>query len=309
MSELITGIMPVTPTPFHDDESLDVDGVRRVVDFVIDCEVDALCILANYSEQFTLTDAERETVARTTLEHVAGRVPVCVTTSHLSTRITVERSRQAEQLGAKMIMAMPPFYGATLKIDEAGVYDFFAQLCTAVSIDVMIQDAPMSTTALSVGLLARLAHDFDNLRYVKVEVPRAADKLRALAAAAGDDLPGLFDGEEAVTLLPDLIAGSVGTMSSALVPDRLGIAVRAYLAGDRAAAQAEYEDLLPLIHFENRQCGLVATKVAMAEGGIIGSSRTRAPIAGLPTETVTELLDLARRKHAKVLTWGGTPPR
>lgn len=303
MPDLITGIMPVAPTPFLDDESLDVEGVRRVADFLVDCEVDAVCVLANYSEQFTLTDDERETVARTTLDQVAGRVPVCITTSHLSTRIAVERSRQAERLGAVMVMLMPPFFGATMKIDEQGVYDYFAGVCSSVTIDVMVQDAPLSTTPLSVGLLTRLARDFDNLRYVKIEVPRAADKLRALGAAAGDVLQGLFDGEEGVTLLPDLAAGAVGTMSSALIPERLGTAVRSYLAGDIAAAEQEWEDVLPLVHFENRQCGLVATKVAMAAGGVITSARTRAPIAALGPDTVRELLALARRKHARVLDW------
>ena len=298
MTDLLTGIMPVAPTPFLDDETLDVDGVRRVADFLVDCEVDGLCILANYSEQFSLTDDEREAVASTTLTQVDGRVPVCVTTSHLSTRIAVQRSRRAEQLGAAMVMLMPPFFGATLKIDEAGVYDFFAAVCSAVTIDVMIQDAPMSTTGLSVPLLARLARDFDNLRYVKIEMPRTADKLRALAEVAGDTLPGLFDGEEGVTLMHDLAAGAVGTMSSAVIPERLGTATRAYLAGDTEGAQREWEDVLPRVHFENRRCGLSAAKVL-----VIASAWTRAPIAPLRPSTVEQLVDLARRKQARVFDW------
>ena len=75
----LTGVVPVVPTIFHDDESVDLGGTARVVDYLIDAEVDGLCLLANYSEQFSLTDAERDAIARTLLERVAGRLPVIIT--------------------------------------------------------------------------------------------------------------------------------------------------------------------------------------------------------------------------------------
>ena len=64
--------MPVVPTIFHDDETVDLDGTARVVDYLVDAGVDGLCLLANYSEQFSLTDAERDTIARALLERVRG---------------------------------------------------------------------------------------------------------------------------------------------------------------------------------------------------------------------------------------------
>ena len=116
------------------------------------------------------------------------------------------------------------------------------------------------------------------VQYVKIEVPRAAEKLDSLVSLLGSSLPGPFDGEESVTLIPDLDAGATGTMPSAMVPGELGQVVRRYLAGDRAGAAGLWEGLLPLIHFENRQCGLRAQKILLAEGGIIGCDRTRAPL-------------------------------
>ncbi|UUL77394.1 dihydrodipicolinate synthase family protein [Pseudarthrobacter sp. Fe7] len=93
----ITGVMPVAPTIFADNEELDLDGQRRVLDYLVDGKSDAVCILANYSEQFSLTDGEREQVLRTTMEHLDGRLPVCVTTSHFSSRIARERSLRAQE--------------------------------------------------------------------------------------------------------------------------------------------------------------------------------------------------------------------
>ena len=78
------GVFPVAPTIFDDRGELDLDGQRRCIDFMIDAGSDGICILANFSEQFVLTDAEREQLMDAVLEHVAGRVPVIVTTTHFS---------------------------------------------------------------------------------------------------------------------------------------------------------------------------------------------------------------------------------
>jgi 2-keto-3-deoxy-L-arabinonate dehydratase len=300
---VIKGVMPVAPTIFTDTEELDLEGQRRVVDYLVDGGSDAVCILANYSEQFSLTDKERELVLATTLDQAAGRLPVCVTTSHFSARIARERNLQAQEMGASLLMLMPPFFGATMKVDDEAVLEYFRRVADGVEIDIMIQDAPMSPTALSVPLLARLAREIPQIKYVKIEVPQAADKLRALIAATGSDLPGPFDGEEAITLIPDLEAGAQGTMSSCMVPDELGQIVRDFHAGNRDEAVRHWETLLPFIHFENRQCGLRATKVLMKEGNIIESDKTRAPIQELHPDTRSQLIELAKRHDPLVLRW------
>jgi len=112
-----TGIYPIAPTPFTSAGDLDLDGMRRVLDCMIDQGVDGICILANYSEQFLLTDDERDTLLDLCLGHVAERVPVIVTCSHFSTRIASARAHRAVASGAKMLMLMPPYHGASLRAD------------------------------------------------------------------------------------------------------------------------------------------------------------------------------------------------
>ena len=299
----LSGVFPIAPTPFDDAENLDLDGQKRVLDFMIDAGVDGICILANYSEQFSLTDAEREQLTTLCLDYVAGRVPVIVTTSHYSRAVAVERSRRAQQSGAAMVMLMPPYHGATIRPDEPEINDFFRSVADAIDIPIMIQDAPVSGVTLSAAFLAKLACDISQVQYVKVEVPSAAAKLRALIALAGDALPGPFDGEESTTLVPDLDAGATGTMPSAVQPDLLGPILRAYAAGRRDEAIALYERSLPLIHYENRQCGLRATKVLLQEGNIIHSDRTRAPMPPLHPRTRAGLVELARRLDPLILRW------
>ena len=229
MTALLAGVVPVVPTIFHDDETVDLDGTARVVDYLIDGGVDGLCLLANYSEQFSLTDAERDALARTLLERVAGRLPVIVTTSHYSARVAAARSRAAQDMGAAMVMIMPPFFGATLTVPGPAVIEYFRQVAGAIDIPVMVQDAPLSPTPLPVSLLIDLVNQVPQVQYAKVEVPQAADKLHSLVSALGDRLPGPFDGEESVTLIPDLDAGAKGTMPSSMVPAELGPVVRRYL--------------------------------------------------------------------------------
>jgi 4-hydroxy-tetrahydrodipicolinate synthase len=124
-------------------------------------------------------------VARAVLEHVAGRVPVIVTTSHFSARVTAERSRAAQRMGAAMVMVMPPFFGATLTVAGPAVLDFFDTVASAIDIPIMVQDAPLSSTPLPVDLLVELVKRVPAVRYAKIEVPFAADKLAALGAAVG----------------------------------------------------------------------------------------------------------------------------
>jgi 2-keto-3-deoxy-L-arabinonate dehydratase len=298
------GIFPIAPTPFHTNGDLDLDGMRRVLDCMIDQGVDGICILANFSEQFLLTDAERDALLDLSLSHVAGRVPVIVTCSHFSTRIAAERGRRAAKAGAKMLMLMPPYHGALLKSDEAGMLAHFAQVADAARVPIMVQDAPLSGVTLSVPFLVRLAKDVPLVRYFKIEVPGTAAKLRALIAAGGSMIAGPFDGEEAITLMADLDAGATGTMTSAMIPDLIKPILSHHKAAGRAEALALYERVLPAINFENRQCGLRACKTVMMEGGVIKSDAVRHPLEALHPQTHAGLLEIVRPLNPIALRWG-----
>ncbi|WP_323768065.1 dihydrodipicolinate synthase family protein [Marinovum sp.] len=304
MTDPLTGILPVAPTPFHDDGSIDTEGMKRVLDCMIDQGSDAICILANYSEQFVLSDAERATLTRVSLEHVAGRAPVIVTVSHFSTQVVVDRAREAEAMGAAMLMMMPPYHGVGLVPPEAAIFEHFAAVSEAISIPIMVQDAPLSGVTLSVPMLVQMAREIENVSYFKMETPFAADKLAALIEQGGEHIVGPCDGEEAVTLLADLDAGCTGTMTSALQPELIRPIVLDYRSGNIDAALAGWRACLPLINHENRQCGLRAAKVVMKEGGVIGSDHVRHPLKPMTERTRARLLQLANEADVLALRWG-----
>lgn len=298
------GVFPVVPTTFNDAGALDLESQKRCVDFMIDAGSTGLCILANFSEQFVLADAEREVLTRTILEHVKGRVPVIVTTTHFSTDVTIARSVLAEQLGASMVMVMPPYHGATIRVPEAQIFEYFARLSDAINIPIMIQDAPVSGTPLSVPFLARMAQEIKNVAYFKIETAGAASKLRELIRVGGDAIEGPWDGEEAITLMPDLDAGATGAMTGGAYPDGIRKIVDAYAAGQRDLAAAHYEKWLPLINYENRQGGILTAKALMKAGGVIASEAGRHPFPAMHPAVRDGLLDTAKRLDPMVLRWG-----
>ncbi len=298
------GVFPVVPTIFDDRGNLDIPGQKRAVDFMIDAGSDGLCILANYSEQFVLTDAEREQLTDAILGHVAGRAPVIVTTTHLGSAICAERSRRAEAAGAAMVMIMPPYHGATIRVPEPRIFEFYKMVSDAISIPIMIQDAPVSGTPLSAPFLAHMAREISNVAYFKIEVPHAAAKLRELIALGGDQVAGPWDGEEGITLMADLDAGATGTMTSGAYPDGFRQIIDPWFKGDRKAAMAAYNKWLPLINHENRQCGLAACKALMKEGGIIKSDTLRHPQSPLAPAARAGLIELAKGLDCLALRWG-----
>ncbi|MCC8939469.1 dihydrodipicolinate synthase family protein [Bradyrhizobium sp. Arg68] len=298
------GVFPVAPTIFDASGNLDLDGQRRCIDFMIDAGSHGICILANFSEQFVLTDAERETVMHAVLEHVAGRIPVIVTTTHFSSAVCAARSRQAQAAGAAMVMIMPPYHGATFRVPEGSIYEFYRVVSDAIGIPIMIQDAPVAGTPLSVDFLARMAKELANISYFKIEVPMAAAKLRGLIEKGGSAIEGPWDGEEAITLMADLDAGATGAMTGGGYPDGIRQIIDPFFAGKRDEAMAAYARWLPLINYENRQCGLSACKVLMREGGVIKSDMVRHPLQPLHPATRAGLIEIAKSLDPVVLRWG-----
>ena len=169
-----------------------------------------------------------------------------------------------------------------LRADEDGIVEHFARVAEAARIPIMVQDAPLSGVTLSVPLLARLAREVPLVslfqdrgaghrrQAARPDRSRAATRSRARSTA-----------RRSITLMADLDAGATGTMPSALLPDLIKPVVTHHRAGRRDEAAAAYAAILPLINYENRQCGLRATKTVMMEGGVIKSDAVRHPLEPL----------------------------
>ena len=297
------GCWPVAPTPFKPNGEIDKEGMKRVLDCMVDQEVDGICILANYSEQFLLSDEEREILTRLCIEHVAGRVPVITTVSHFSSDIAFSRAKLVKELGGEMLMMMPPYHGALMRGTSQQTFEQFAKVGEA-GVTIMVQDAPLSGVDLPVPLLIKMAKEIEMVKCFKIECAQAAAKLRALVSEGGDVIEGPFDGEEGITLFADLEAGATGNMSSAMIPDLIRPVVLDFLEGKTEKSENQYNEILPLINYENKQCGFRGTKVIMKEGGVIKSDFCRHPISPLGENTKKGLIKLVKKYDPVALQWG-----
>ena len=297
------GMWPVAPTPFHENGEVDYEGMDRVIDCMVDQKVEGICILANYSEQFLISDEEREKLTKLCMKKIDGRVKTIVTVSHFATDIVRPRAELAKSLGADIIMMMPPYHGALLKGNPDQIFEQFNEI-SKVGIPIMIQDAPLSGIELSVPLLTKMINEIEQLTCFKIESANAASKIRALIKNCSSRLDAPFDGEESITLYADLEAGISGSMSSALLPEKIAPVIDHFWNNEKDKAEQIYNSILPLINFENRQCGFRATKTVMKEGGVIKSDFCRDPIKPLDQDTKNLLLNFAKRYDLLTYKWG-----
>jgi 4-hydroxy-tetrahydrodipicolinate synthase len=105
-------------------------------------------------------------------------------------------------------------------------------------------------------------------------------------------------------LYADLEAGISGSMSSALLTEKIAPVIDYFLNNEKDKAEDAYNHILPLINFENRQCGFRGTKTVMKEGGVIKSDFCRHPIKPLDTETKKLLFNFAKKYDLLTYKWG-----
>jgi dihydrodipicolinate synthase/N-acetylneuraminate lyase len=168
----------------------------------------------------------------------------------------------------------------------------------------MIQDAPVSGTTLSAAFLAKMATEIANVSYFKIETAGAASKLRELIKLGGAAIEGPWDGEEAITLLPDLEAGCTGAMTGGGYPDGIRQIMDPWFAGKREQAIDAYTRWLPLINYENRQGGILSAKALMKAGGIIDAEVSRHPFPAMNPAVRNGLIETAKRLDPMVFRWG-----
>src|SRR5262245_598766 len=151
----LVGVWNIVPTPFHPDEELDLESLRKLTDFVIARGVDGMTILGVLGEGAKLSDAERAAVVSTTLERAGARMPVCVAVSAGSTHIAESHAKVARAGGAHSVMLSAP---PLSRPNDEAVRRHYLRVAEAVpELPVVIQDLPTLGVWMSPELIARMA--------------------------------------------------------------------------------------------------------------------------------------------------------
>ena len=137
-----TGCLTALITPFRNG-AVDYDALGAIVEAQIAGGVDGLVPCGSTGESATLTHDEHAEVVGRVVQMAKGRVPVIVTTTHFSSRVCAARSRRAQDLGAAMVMVMPPYHGATIRATEDAIFGFFDVLSRAIGVPVPAHSASL----------------------------------------------------------------------------------------------------------------------------------------------------------------------
>jgi dihydrodipicolinate synthase/N-acetylneuraminate lyase len=298
------GIFAIPPTPFDDAGALDEASLRSCVDFCIVSGAHGIVAPVNASESIALTDAERLRVAEVLVEQTAGRIPVVIGVSGVSTAATVLYARHAARVGADAVIAMPP-YVKHAPADE--IFDFYREVArVSDSLPVWIQDyvAPVGTP-MAASLIAQMTKEIPGVDYLKEETALAPQTMTRVRELAGASLKGMMGGMAGRYLLEEYRRGACGSMPACEVVDAHVQVWNALERGEAEEARRLHTQLLPLLNFE-AMYSFTVYKEVLVRRGVIASARTRVPGAGqLDAENHREL-DLLLRDLEPLLTAGRT---
>ena len=279
----IEGIVPIIPTPFHDDGRIDEESLRRVVEYCVYERAAAICLPAYGSEFYKLSEAERLMVVEIAVEHSAGRLPVIGQANHGSAEVAIGLALAMEAAGADVIsMAAPRVFA----MGEDDLLRYFRKVCGEIRGPLLIQDFNPGGPTVGASFAGRLRESCPNFQYLKLEDPFMAPRVRAIREATHGAV-GVLEGWGGMYTLELLPAGICGVMpgTATLVPLN-----RVYWHGKRGddqAAYAAFQSILPLIVFElqHMELFLHVEKRILRELGLLQSAYVREATIHLDPDT------------------------
>ncbi len=299
------GVFAIPPTPFADDWQVDERSLRRAVEFTVQAGAHGIVAPVNASEGIILTDAERLRVAEILVDQTAGRVPVIIGVSGVSTAASALYARHAASIGADAVIAMSPY---VKHAPPSEIVVFYAALAAAADgLPVWIQNNPGPVgTPMSAELMARILNESQAVRFIKEESEHAPQVISRVRALAGGKLGGVMGGMGGRFMLEEYRRGACGTMPAAEVADVHVLVWNALESGDLDEARRLHTILLPLLNYEALYTSAIYKEV-LVRRGIIASSRSRLPGAAQLDDENQREIDALLRDLSPLLTLGLQP--
>ncbi len=285
-SSPLRGVFPVVATPFHADGTPDHDGLRRIIEYVVASGADGAVFPGMASEATALSTEERGELTRLFGESVAGRVPIVVGASAATPEACAAFAEAGAPFKAAAAMVMAP---AAIGDDVAALTNFYAEIGSATSVPLMLQNAPKPFGAgLDVETVIAVVTAIPAIRYVKEETMPCGQRIARLLASRPDSLDGVLGGAGGRYILDELNRGAIGTMPACELTEIHVAMVRAYRAGDHRRARDLFNRSLPLLSFQ-AVFRMAMTKEVLRRRGLIGSTLVRAPGPHLDAGDIAEM--------------------
>ena len=291
-----SGVIPILATPFNNDESLDLVSWQRMIEFMVDMNVDGITILGVLGESNRLSDHEREVLIKTAVATVNKRIPVIVGTSHSGSHAATYLSQMAEDLGADAVMVTPA--KEPVPNDER-IVEYYRRIASGTTLPIVLQDHPASTEVhMSVPLILRIVKEVSSVACIKAEAVPTPPKVRALREGLSRPV-SILSGLGALYAPFDLEAGSDGFNTGFAFPEVLRALVTAARAKDFDRVHVLYARFASLIVME-QQPGLAIRKEILRLRGLIACNRVRHPGATIVPAAAADVATLLKRALADI---------
>ena len=262
----LSGVIAFPVTPFKEDLSLDLAGLRRNLAKLVEHPICAVVAAGGTGEMYSLTPAEHAEVIKITVNAVAGRVPVIAGVG-FGQRMAVEMARAAAAAGADGILALPPYYP---QADDEGMFEYYRAIGGATGLGLLIYSRDwvhfgpaMVERLTSIPALVAWKDGQGDIRRYQMIINRVGERLCWIGGAGDDTVPGYYS-----------IGIRAYTSSIATVAPRLSVKLHELAAGGHGEALTAlmHQCVIPLYSLRARRKGyeVSAMKALMDMAGLVG---------------------------------------
>ena len=292
---IFKGIGTALVTPMKENGAVDLDAMGRLLDWQLECGIDAFIVCATTGEAPTLSDEEHINAIKFAAEHVNGRAPIVAGTGSNYTDHAVEMSKEAAAVGADALLCVTPYYN---KCTQQGVVESYYRIADATDLPMIVYNVPGRTGVnIKPDTYAKLA-EHENIVAIKEANGNIGEIVETMSKVKGK--LDLYSGNDD-QVVPLLSVGGIGCISvfSNIMPREAKMITDKWFAGDiegAAEVQLRYKALIDALFSEVNP---IPVKAALAAMGICGETM-RLPLTPMAEENRKKLLALMREAGLKV---------
>lgn len=283
----IEGIIPALVTPMNDDESINEDGLRRIIEYVIEGGVHGIFVCGSQGESYALTDDEKRQVISTAIDASAGRVPIYVGTGMITTSESVKMTKMAKELGADAVSVITPYFISLSQKELIDHYKLIAE--SANDMPVLLYNNPMRTGInITVETVVKLA-EVQNIVGMKDSSADLVQTISYIDATRGMDFSVLVGNDASIFAV--MVSGGKGAVAATanIAPSMIVGIYNAVKSGDIEKARDLQYKLLPIRKAFSLGTFPIVIKEAMNMMGL-PAGPARKPVQSLSTEKRQELM-------------------
>lgn len=273
-SKGLTGVVPIIPTPFMEDEEIDDKALCNLIDFAVDGGIEAVCLPAYASEFYKLTDEEKLHVVKVAIDYAAGRIKIVAQSNNPSLRGAIKLAQANVKAGADVVsLAVPRIFN----LPEDSLKEYLSGFLSSISdTPVLIQDFNPGGASISADFIQELMNKHPNFKYLKLEEPLCAPKFEDIIKKMDGNI-GLFEGWGGLYMLELIPLGIAGVMPGLGVSDILQKVFNLRKNGEDKKAFDLFEKVMPQIFFslQNMELFHYAEKELLMARGILSNSIVR----------------------------------